>query len=294
MNKNNTVTYDKDFHLQLAETVADILKLRIGYTDDKIRTIHLNGLTRHNFTLQVLYAAKEAVWKLRVMHSSTKQKKDELIASTMSDLPDYNLSEFVRNSSSRVQYEVVLADPDLILEQSSVLAQYVEENDLGCGTANSEPKVGVSFRGTQFDRLKERGATISGMFGNLVCQASGMRLEMMQAEYYIESGEVDGVEFDEYGKVIAIYECQSGIHHGEELDDEHMMKALGTYLYDSEIIPTVRKVVVLAGAYSEMDLTILRNRALELSRRDQPIELVVLITTRVENKIGIERLLVGV
>jgi hypothetical protein len=67
------------------------------------------------------------------------------------------------------------------------------------------------------------------------------------------------------------------------------MKALGTYLYDSEIIPTVRKVVILAGAYSEWDLQLLRERAYELARRDRAIELVALITTREENRIGVER-----
>jgi len=33
----------------------------------------------------------------------------------------------------------------------------------------------------------------------------------------------------------------------------------------------------------------LRERAYELARREMPIELVVLITTRVENRIGVER-----
>ena len=112
---------------------------------------------------------------------------------------------------------------------------------------------------------------------------------MMQAEYYVAAGEIDGVEFDEAGNVVSIYECQSGIHHGEELDDEHTAKILGSYLYDPEIIPTVRKVVVLAGAYSDGDLRLLRERAYELARRERAIELVVLITTRVENKIGVER-----
>ena len=64
---------------------------------------------------------------------------------------------------------------------------------------------------------------------------------------------------------------------------------LGSYLYDPEIIPTVRKVVVLAGAYSDSDLRLLRERAYELSRRENSIELVVLITTRTDNKIGVER-----
>ena len=281
--------YTLAFHQQLTEAVAEITDLRIGYTDEKVRQINLNGLTRHNFILSVLYAVKEAQWKLRIWSNATKQNKDELIIGLMSELPDFGASEWFRNTSRRVQFEVSVSDPDTLLEQAAVLKQYVEENDLGAGAVTAEAKTGVSFAGTQFDRLKERGATISGMFGNLVCQAAGMNLIMMQAEYYIGAGEIDGVEFAENGDVISIYECQSGIHHGEELDDEHTAKALGTYLYDPEIIPTVRKVVVLAGAYSDNDLRLLRERAYELSRRERTIELVVLITTRVDNRIGVER-----
>jgi hypothetical protein len=281
--------YTLAFHQQLTEAVAEITDLRIGYTDEKVRQINLNGLTRHNFILSVLYAVKEERWKLRIWSNATKQNKDELIEGLMSELPNFGASEWFRNTSRRIQFEVSVSDPDTLLEQAAVLKQYVEENDLGAGAVTAEAKTGVSFAGTQFDRLKERGATISGMFGNLVCQASGMNLLMMQAEYYANSGQIDGVEFAENGDVISIYECQSGVHHGQELNADHLAKALGTYLYDPEIIPTVRKVVVLAGAYSEGDLRLLKERAYELARREKAIELVVLITTRVDNRIGVER-----
>jgi len=281
--------YTLAFHQQLSETIAEITGLRIGYTDEKVRQINLNGLTRHNFILSVLYAVKDEQWKLRIWSNATKRPKDELIGSLMAELPDFGASEWFRNTSRRIQFEVSVSDPDTLLEQAAVLKCYVEENDLGTGTVTAEVRTGVSFAGTQFDRLKERGATISGMFGNLVCQASGMNLLMMQAEYYVGAGEIDGVEFAENGDVISIYECQSGIHHGEELDDEHTAKVLGTYLYDPEIIPTVRKVVVLAGAYSEGDLRLLKERAYELSLRERAIELVVLVTTRDGNRIGVER-----
>ena len=281
--------YTFEFHQQLAITVSEVVGLRVGYTDEKTRLINLNGLTRHNFILGVVYTVKDAQWRLRVYTNTAKGNKNELIESLFAELPDAVNSEWFRNSSRRVQFEVAYSDPDMLIEQAAVLRDYVTENDLGAGSVQAEPKCGVSFSGTQFDRLKERGATISGMFGNLVCQAANMNLIMMQAEYYVSAGEIDGVEFDEAGNVVSIYECQSGIHHGEELDDEHTMKALGTYLYDPEIIPTVRKVVILAGAYSESDLLILRERAYELGRRERAIELVVLVTTRVENRIGVER-----
>lgn len=281
--------YTFEFQQHLASTIAEIVSLKVGYAEEKYRLINLNGLTRHNFILGVVYTVKDAQWKLRVYSNSSRGNKHELIESLFSDLPDAPNSEWFRNSSRRVQFEVASTDPDLLIEQAAVLKAYVDDNDLGAGSGQAESKSGVSFAGTQFDRLKERGATISGMFGNLVCQAAGMNLTMMQAEYYVAAGEIDGVEFAEDGSVISIYECQSGIHHGEELDDEHTAKALGTYLYDPEIIPTVRKVVILAGAYSESDLVILRERRYELGRREQPIELVALITTRVENRIGVER-----
>jgi hypothetical protein len=281
--------YTFEFHQQLAVAVSEVVGLRVGYTDEKTRLINLNGLTRHNFILGVVYTVKDAQWRLRVYTNTAKGNKNELIESLFAELPEGVNSEWFRNSSRRVQFEVTYSDPDMLIEQAVVLKAYIESNDLGSGSVQAEPKCGVSFSGTQFDRLKERGATISGMFGNLVCQAANMNLLMMQAEYYVSAGEIDGVEFAEDGSIISIYECQSGIHHGEELDDEHTMKALGTYLYDSEIIPTVRKVVILAGAYSESDLVILRERGYELSRRERPIELVALITTREGNRIGVER-----
>jgi len=281
--------YTFEFHQGLAETIAETVDLRLGYTEEKHRLINLNGLTRHNFGLAILYAVKDAHWRMRVFTNTTRGNKNELIETLCNELPDASNSEWFRNSSRRVQFEVASSDPDVLIEQAAVLKQYIDENDLGSGSGVPEVKTGVNFAGTQFDRLKERGATISGMFGNLVCQASGMNLVMMQAEYYVNAGEIDGVEFAENGDVISIYECQSGIHHGEELDDEHTAKVLGTYLYDPEIIPTVRKVVVLAGAYNECDLRLLKERAYELARREKAIELVVLITTRVDNRIGVER-----
>jgi hypothetical protein len=288
------MSYTFEFHQQLAELVAEEVGLQIGYKQGKIRTVNLLGLTRHNLILQVLYAVKDAQWKLRIMcNSPKKNNKNELIEHSMADLVGWNTSEFYRNNSDSVQYEIAVEDADSLLEQASVLRSYIEENDLGQGSATNEVKVGVSFRGTQFDRLKERGATMSGMFGNLVCQASGMNLLMTQAEYYVGAGEIDGVEFDESGKVISIYECQSGIHHGEELDDAHLGKVLGSYLYDSEIISTVRKVVILAGAYDDLNLNILRNRKLELARRDQQIELVALVTVREGDRIGVVRVDLG-
>jgi hypothetical protein len=165
-----------------------------------------------------------------------------------------------------------------------------EENEVS--KVSKVSKVGVNFQGTIFSNTKERGATIGGKFGALVCAASGMTLTEMLAEFYTDSGEIDGVELDpETQKPVSIYECQAGIHNGMYLDDLHREKALGKYLYDKAILPTVKKVVILAGGYTDQDLNILRERSFELSKRPQPIELVALVTTRNENIIGVERVI---
>ena len=276
--------YSIELLREVTTAVREITGLRQGAEYPEHKAIALLGLTRHNFNIIVRYFVKDGVWCLRIEPNG--KTKGDLLLNTFGGLCE--TSEFSQNGNKRVQFEVVSGNIDLIIEQAELLRDYAEENGLGHGSG-VEAKTGVNFIGTQFDRLKERGATISGMFGNLVCQASGMNLLMMQAEYYVDAGEIDGIEFNEADEVISIYECQSGIHKGAELDDEHTMKVLGSYLYDPEIIPTVRKVVILAGAYSESDRGILRERAYELSRREKPIELVALITTREDNRIGVER-----
>jgi len=273
-----------DLISEIASTVQQTLGLSARTDEPEHDSVILRGLTRFNFRVNVkLFVTGE--WRIRV-DANGKDSKDPLFEEHMNGLVEQ--TEFVRNPSNRVQYTYKTSDINDLIEAAESLITYVNDCDLGSATV-TESKVGVTFAGTQFDRLKERGATMSGMFGNLVCQASDMNLLMTQAEYYVNSGEIDGVEFDENGKVISIYECQSGIHKGNSLDEEHMGKILGSYLYDSEIIPTVRKVVVLAGAYDDATLRILRERAYELARRETPIQLVVLITTRVENLIGVER-----
>ena len=161
--------------------------------------------------------------------------------------------------------------------------------DAGLSKTEKVEVRGASFKGTVFERIQERGATMSGKFGALVCRASGMNLEETIAEWTLNNGrQVDGVELDPVTqKPIAIYECQSGIHNGQFLDSTHRDKALGEYLYDGSILPTVRKVVILAGGYSDEDLSIVRERASELAGRKQPIEVVLLQTVRIENEITV-------
>jgi hypothetical protein len=269
----------------VAATVQEILGLSSNKDYEEFNLVLIRGLTRFNFAIGVKQFAKDSEWRLLV-EANGLASKDSSLEEHLGDI--VNQTEFVRNSSKRVQYEFRSHDIDQLVDAAQSLREFVDSADLGSAKV-VESRFGVTFQGTQFDRLKERGATMSGMFGNLVCQASGMNLVMMQAEYYVDAGEIDGVEFDEAGKVISIYECQSGIHKGSSLDEIHLNKVLGAYLYDPDVIGTVRKVVVLAGAYDDDTMRILKERAYELARREQAIELVVLVTTRDGNRIGVER-----
>ena len=165
------------------------------------------------------------------------------------------------------------------------------EFDMEKPAGTSKPvRVGVNFVGTIFENSKERGATIGGKFGKLVCDASGMNRDEMLPEFYTEAGEIDGVEIDpETEDILSIYECQSGIHKGQYLDEVHLNKVMLKYLYDPKIIKTVRKIVILAGGYSEEYLNIIRERSKELLNRTNPIEIILLATTKEENKIGVNR-----
>jgi len=269
----------------VAATVQEILGLSSSKDYEEFNLVLIRGLTRFNFAIGVKQFAKDSEWRLLV-EANGMASKDSSLEEHLGEI--VNQTEFVRNSSKRVQYEFRSHDIDQLVDAAQSLREFVDSADLGSAKV-VESRFGVNFQGTQFDRLKERGATMSGMFGNLVCQASGMNLVMMQAEYYVDAGEIDGVEFDEGGNVISIYECQSGIHKGSSLDETHLNKVLGAYLYDPDVIGTVRKVVVLAGAYDDDTMRILKERAYELARRERAIELVVLVTTLNGNRIGVER-----
>ena len=155
--------------------------------------------------------------------------------------------------------------------------------------STGEDLKGASFEGTPYERMKERGATIGGKFGRMVCNASGMNPDEMYAEEYYSMGEIDGVEKDTVGRPISVYECQSGIHNGSYLDDHHLSKALLFYPYDPAIIPTLKKIVILAGGYTKKSLSIVRQRADELGLRLQPIEVILLQTEKKDNTIIINR-----
>lgn len=157
------------------------------------------------------------------------------------------------------------------------------------GRGSSSNQNGVIFEGSNFSNAHERMTTVGPRFMNIVCKATDMKLEHMDAEWPIEdAGRIDGVEIDENGKPISIYECQSGIQNGNFLDDEHLSKALLRYPFDTEIIPTLKKIVILAGGYTPEHLNIIKHQAEMFKQRKNPIEVLLLKTIRTGDKIDVE------
>lgn len=157
------------------------------------------------------------------------------------------------------------------------------------GRGSSSNQTGVIFEGSNFSNAHERMTTVGPRFMNIVCKATDMKLEQMDAEWPIEdAGRIDGVEIDENGKPISIYECQSGIQNGNFLDDEHLSKSLLRYPFDTEIIPTLKKIVILAGGYTSEHLNIIKHQAEMFKQRKNPIEVLLLKTIRTGDKIGVE------
>jgi hypothetical protein len=175
----------------------------------------------------------------------------------------------------------ILQDIDLVTEPEKEFLS----------VSKKETKKGVSFEGTLLENTKERGASIQAATSFMVCEASGMNPKMLFAEQHFDCGQIDGVEYNQDKTVKSIYEVQSGIFYGDYLDDNHRDKSLGRYLYDPKVIPTVERVVIWAGGYYDSDLLYIKERALELSRRDNPIEVVLLKTIKTNDVygIGVER-----
>lgn len=152
------------------------------------------------------------------------------------------------------------------------------------------PYVNPTFKGTIFENIKERGATIGGKFGKMVCDKAEVDLYNFLAEYHISTGILDGVEIDDAGNIISIYECGSGIHLGKKLDWDHFNKIFGKYVFSKEIWTNhLKRIIILAGDYDEDMLTAINNAKSLFSMRN--IEIVILKTFKINNKITVERII---
>lgn len=175
---------------------------------------------------------------------------------------------------------------NLLLDYFSTMANILEKP---MGSITRVEQVGVNFSGTIYENIKERGATMSPMFGSMVCAASGMKLERMLCEYHIPGGRIDGVELDEDNNIVSIYECGSGIHKGQFLDWDHWNKILCRYMFSNAVFSNkLQRIVVLAGGYCKEMLSMVDNINSVLG--NSGIEFILLKTDRVNNTISVTKI----
>ena len=218
-----------------------------------------------------------------------RAEKVEALASLHEEvLANFGFTPVLRSNGPVVTYQITGYNSEELYEKFCLAHEDLEGRGAFTETAK-EVAVGVKSEGTQFGRLKERGATLSPMFMKMVCDATGMSLSCMQAEYeHVNGGQIDGVEKenaeDPDADVISLFECQSGIHIGEYLDDEHANKIVSQYLYGDTHTNTVRKLVLLAGGFRQKHVELFR----EWVAANPGKEVYLLQTTRQDNKIGVE------
>ena len=173
----------------------------------------------------------------------------------------------------------IIEDCDVVLDEDAAFVQH--------RTKSFKTNNGILFEGSDFSNAHERSTSIGNRFMKMVCKASNMS-DNYDAEWPIENaGRIDAVEIVD-GKPVTIYECQSGIQNGDYLDDEHLSKSLLRYPFDSAILPTLKKIVILAGGYTLDHLNIIKCQSEMFANRENPIELILLKTTKINNKIGVE------
>jgi hypothetical protein len=161
------------------------------------------------------------------------------------------------------------------------------ENSLSSRRSTNTEK-GIVFEGSNFSNAHERATTIGPRFMKMPCEAAGMNLLQMDAEWVVEDGgRIDAVEIDNAtNQIVSIYECQSGIQNGDYLDDTHLNKALLRYPADPAIAPTLKKIVILAGGYTKTHMETIKWQAENL-KTTRGIEVILLKTTRTNDKIGV-------
>lgn len=260
--------------------------------------VSTKGYTNQSFELGVkIYADHRQLAVYLNINSTSDRKrgtcnrteKVEALASLYDEsLVNFGFTPVLRTNAPVVTYQITGYNAEELYEKFSLAHEDLVESGQ-FAEVTRETTVGVKFEGTQFDRLKERGATLSPMFMKMVCDAAGMNLGCMQAEYeHVNGGQIDGVEKendeDADAAVISLFECQSGIHIGEYLDDEHANKIVAQYLYGDTHTNTVKKLVLLAGGFRQKHVDLFR----EWVATNPGKEVYLLQTTRQDNRIGVE------
>jgi hypothetical protein len=160
--------------------------------------------------------------------------------------------------------------------------QFILDNELG-RSVRPVAKNGVIFEGTNFAGYGERdfmAALVQIQKAGYASVIPGVGTSLgFEYQVFSTGSRIDAVEFDDLGNVVTVIECQSGIQNGSYLDDEHFAKAISRYPQSVEVRETVKKIVVIAGGFTDAQLA---------TFGQLPYEIVAFRTTAVDNKVALE------
>ena len=155
-----------------------------------------------------------------------------------------------------VKFDVEPGTTD-VTEFLQFIIDTVDEN----GNATDEVGPGVQFAGTPDEGRGER----DWMSGLTMAQQNGWKTSYptcgsnLRHEHIIGVGRIDATEVDADGNIITVIECQSGIQYGQALDAEHFEKSISRYPYAPEVRNTVKKVIVIAGGFTDSQVEAFRH-----------------------------------
>jgi hypothetical protein len=268
----------KDFMRSSIDSIAEILESR-GLESNLSKGE--NNLYSYINGVKVEWQIGDATMRIGYSNST---EDIQAIGRYVSDLFD---PECVNTLKNWVDIKPPTVDAFLSLVDW-ILDMEIELEKPARGRGSSQNQSGVLFEGSDFSNAHERMITMGGRFMNMVCKASGMSMNYDSEWPIKDDGRIDAVELDMNNNPISIVECQSGIQHGKYLDSEHFSKSLLRYPLDRAILPTLKKIVILAGGYSEDHLFKIKVQAEMFANRENPIDVILLQTTRNKNKIGVE------
>ena len=264
---------------QVVETLTEDYDVTVQPFAGNYR-IQPNDLSYEAFKFEIRTSGKGAYLRVWASSGSTGQ----MISSRYVDFYDQcSTPENWRHPSEvgkpLVPDTLVFTDADTLVGLASELLDWVLLNV----TNESVLKTGTKFSETNFAGYGERDF----MAAAVQIQKSGYATILpgvgtnLGFEYQVPStgSRIDAVEFDAVGNVVTVIECQSGIQTGNYLDDEHFAKAISRYPQSAEIRETVKKIVVIAGGFSEAQLA---------TFGQLPYEIVALKTIVVDGKIALE------
>ena len=160
--------------------------------------------------------------------------------------------------------------------------------DIPVGDGRS-PRVrdhGVSFNGTNFHGMSELDVSSIHFEKNSNLRDFVEPYDSYNYEYLTETRQrIDGV-FIKNDQITTIVEVQSGIQHGDYLDDEHWNKSFGSYYYSQKTFGRANHIVVIAGGFSNEILT-RTNKWVE--DKKNPPKVTLLKTAIVDGKIILEK-----